>query len=76
MLLKDLGLSINDILPNRLMAPSPVPRDNRSARTASRTVVDSIRSIGGGTSVHYDPVEPFNPMPSSKQGLVIHQNQQ
>ena len=58
------------------MAPSPVPRDNRSARTASRTVVDSIRSIGGGTSVHYDPVEPFNPMPSSKQGLVIHQNQQ
>ena len=71
MLLKDLGLRMEDILPSRLVAPSPIPRDNRSAQTASRTVVDSIRSLGGGTSVHDVHVSHFNPMPVSKQGFVI-----
>ena len=70
MLLKDLGLRIEDVLPRDL---SPFPIGNRSAQTASRTIVDSIRSIGGSTAGHDVIVSHFNPIP--KQGLVIQHNQ-
>ena len=75
MLLKDLGLSIQDILPGRLShtAPSPIStRGHRSATTAARTGIGSSQSMAHGFSMrdrdagHDVQITHFNPMPGKK----------
>ena len=71
MLLKDLGLSIQDILPGRLShtAPSPIStRGHRSATTAARTGIGSSQSFSmrDRDAGHDVQITHFNPMPGKK----------
>lgn len=75
MLLKDLGLTVQEILPgvgHRQIAPSPIPsRDPRSATTATGTRIGSGKSFGMGDrdAGHDVRITRFDPMPSSKYVL-------